>query len=332
MKASQDPHASYVLIKGEMSRRGYDSRMVELGDMRMVEFTHPRRNTWMTEINHMRYPLIDGSAAKIANNKSLSYELVERLGIPVPYTRTVAGEEVISEQEGADLIRKYGQLIVKPQQASLSNGLTLGITNMSTLLSAISNAREFDKGDGSVLIQQQIQGEEVRFTVLNGTVVAALLRQTPRVVGDGVTTVAQLIRAENDDRAKIVDSLAGYPLLSEENIDLNLLMSEVILEKGEILELSRATMIKDGASVYNVLPEVHPSYVDIAKKSATALGARYLVVDIFIDDYTRAHTPGTAYFNEFNVAPVLKLFYSCRDGRHVDIVPPLVDAIDGRLR
>lgn len=331
MTLVDDPHASYKLLRAELVRRGYQAAIFKLGQIRVIEFTKEGRRAWVTSLTRMYYPLVYSYANNIANNKSAAYQFVERLGVPVPFTRTVTRDETLPAAEMEMILQRYGRLIVKPQHASLSRGLTMDITAPDELQAAIDKARQFDRRYGSVLVQQQVAGEEIRFTVLNGKVIAALLRRTSRVVGDGRQTVAELIAAENADRTKIRDSMAPYPQLNEENIDAGHLVSERVLGEGEVLELNHATMVKNGASIYNVIDEIHPTYTAMIERCVAALGAQYIVADMFIDDYASAYQPGNAYFNEFNVAPVLKLYYSCRDGRHVDIVPKLVDAIDRSL-
>ena len=57
-----------------------------------------------------------------------------------------------------------------------------------------------------------------------------------------------------------------------------------------------------------------------------------MVVDIMIQNLRQPHTKNNYAFIEFNTAPVLKLFYSCRDGKHYDVLPELAAMIDASLQ
>jgi cyanophycin synthetase len=169
--------------------------------------------------------------------------------------------------------------------------------------------------------------------VVDGKVKAAILRQTPQLVGDGTSTIAELLENENAARRQLRMQYVSYQPLDSELITQAGKQSTEILPKGEVLTLGLGTMIRTGASVYNVLSEVHPSYIRTAENLAENLGSRFIVVDIMIHDYTKPQSDTNYAFIEFNTAPVFKLFYSCRDGNHYDIlsdiVPMLDDAISG---
>jgi uncharacterized protein (DUF1330 family) len=90
-------------------------------------------------------------------------------------------------------------------------------------------------------------------------------------------------------------------------------------------------MIRTGASIYNVIQTVHPSYLQTVENLAQKLGANFIVVDMILRDYTQEQSANNYAFIEFNTTPVLKLFYSCRDGQHYDVVEELADMIDGTL-
>lgn len=163
--------------------------------------------------------------------------------------------------------------------------------------------------------------------VWGGNVTAALLRSSPKLTGDGRKTIEELVGYENESRFHIQDTMVAYPPLDLTYLEYNGSSSDV-LDTGEVIEVSKSTMIGGGASVYNVFDSVHDSNLAQVRKIVDVLGLGFVVIDMFIEDYTR---PSKIYFNELNNSPVLKLFYSCRDGRHYDILPALAGYIDRQL-
>ncbi len=329
MYARLDPTASYRLLAAEFSKRGYKTREFVLAKTRVFEAVSPQGKKWLTPIAHISYPMQSKFTGHISIQKDFAYRMVGEAGVPIPYTYTLHPGEVIPLSTSQELFASCGKLVVKPTDSTLSRGVTLNATTVDELQRAIADARK-SAANGKVLVQQQVSGEEIRFIYLDGTVTAALLRETPKLIGDGRSTLQELLDRENEKRAALSGVMVPYPALTANMISDAIDLSRAP-EVGEVVELSRSTMIKGGASVYNVLEEMNKSYVRLARQAADAVGMKFIVVDIMVQDYTKPFDGTNAYFNEFNTAPVLKLCYSCRDGRQCDIVPLLVDAIDKRI-
>ncbi|MBC7868614.1 hypothetical protein H7X69_00330 [Candidatus Saccharibacteria bacterium] len=325
MYIKDDAFASYKLLRREFEKIGYNVSEEFIKDRCFVTFISPTGRKWKTSVSQIAYPFNSQRIKNVSINKEIAYEFAQKSGVSIPFTYHISETNEITPKEIADLLGRYGKLIVKPADSSLSRGLTLNIQSPDRLLAAIVCARAISS---TVLIQEQVEGEEIRFVVINGKVAAALLRRTPRIVGDGVSTVAELINKENDERKPLNFEYITYPLLSKIIIEPSLMADDTLLPSGEVLELSRATMIRNGASVYNVLDQVHPSYIESIEKLVAQLGAKFIVVDIFFKDFTSHQQDHNYWFIEFNTSPVLKLFYGCRDGKMFDIVPSLVNIID----
>lgn len=320
----QDPFSSINLLREQLTKLGYTANVFTRKGVEHVSFTSKNGRNWTTPAHKIAYPLRDTpQSIEFARDKTLSHELAVSLGIPIPKTYGA-----VSEINPNELLKKHGRLIVKPSQATLSRGLTLNITTPLGLSKAIKKA---GMQLGDVIIQEQVEGEEIRCIVLDGQFAGALLRRTPRVVGDSTRSVSELIGIENEQRSKIKTPYITYPLLDATIIDEKYIHSDKVLSKGELLELSKATMIKNGCSVYNISATIHPSYVDEIERFAQASGIGYGSVDIICKDYTIPATKRNHWFLECNSAPVIKLCYGCRDGDQLDIVPALAAAIDRRL-
>jgi cyanophycin synthetase len=321
MYIKEDASASYKLLAQELEKRGYKTDTAE--DPVVVTYTSPSGNIWRTSASHIAYPFTDKKTREISICKNLAYDLAKEVGFPIPQTLHIT--EQVPESALQAMLDTVGQLIVKPTSSSLSHGLSVNIRTLPALRQAIEEAKLFSD---TVLAQEQVTGEEIRFTVIDGQVQAALLRRTARVVGDGMSTVSELIRIENKEREALTFEYLSYPQLDGSLIDESLLSSTLVLKDGEILELSRSTMIRGGCSVYNILPDVDETYIKAVQDLSRHLNTKFVVVDVFCKSYADPAIEGNHWFIEFNTAPVLKLFYSCRDGRHFDIVPYLANAID----
>lgn len=326
MSIRDDPFATFKLLRKALEMRGFSMEVLQDKPM-IVSYHDGAGHRWTTRAEKIAYPLNSDDVRALSINKDRAYEFAEAHNFPVPYSRMVSADEALPEEEAEELFGRFERLIVKPADASLGRGLTLDISSYDALEAAIETAREVSP---KVLVQQQVEGEEIRFITIGGKVRAALLRQTPRVIGDGVSSIAELIARENDARQQLRSEYVAYPQLNEALVG-EYMVSGRVPQEGEVVELNRSTMIRGGASIYNVLLEVHESYIKEVEALVAKTGAGFIVADVFCRDYTVPAGKTNYQFIEFNTAPVLKLCYACRDGRNYDIVSPLADAIVAHL-
>ncbi len=328
MYVNDDPNATYKLLAQEFKKKHYTFEEEEVNGRKVVVYTSPRGKTWRTSASRISYPFTSAAMRDISRNKEIAYRFAEKHGVTTPFTLYLPLDKELSLAEVKSLFKKYPTLIVKPSNSSLARGLTLNIRTSDELRTAIAYARDVSS---AVLIQEQVEGEEIRFAVINGKVVAALLRRTPRVVGDGVTTLQELIKLENKARISSRFGLLKYPMLSKENVDVSFLTSQIVPKKGEIVELNRATMVRHGSSMYHVIDEIHPSYIQKVEDLGAHLGTKFAVIDVCVKDFYKPLNKRNYWFIEFNTSPVLSLFYGTRDNKTSDIIKKLVSCIDEYL-
>lgn len=330
MDIQDDPFASIWLIEKALTQIGYKSQQITINDNLYIRFIAPNGRVWLTKAARISYPTVNASVDYVCRNKNVAYELAEAYGINAPFTLEVTPENRNLDNLG-QLVDKYKQLAVKPLDASMSHGLTLDITRLDQLNTALKDAHKYSN---VALVQQQVFGEEVRFVVLEGRVITAILRRTPRIIGDGKTSIKDLIKLENQIRKGLRESTkykANYVQLDENIIDKKYLADTSVLADGEVLELGRGVMLRNGASMYDVLSDVHPSYLETIKRLSNVLGAGFVGIDMVIQDYKQPQNESNYAFMEFNTAPVLNLFYSCRDGKQFDILEQLIPFIDSHI-
>lgn len=281
--------------------RGYTIEDTTVGNQPIIRIVSPVGRTWISS-KKMAYPMNNHYVHQVADNKQMSYELAERLGLHIPCT-TYANRET-SLDRARELVSEYQKVIVKPLDSYKSHGVTVGVDSEKLLTEALEHAYKFSP---TAIIQEQVQGEEYRFTVLEGKVISVLRRERPQVKGDGVSTVHELVRRENDLRSAISNTRVTYPQWSEELLG-TVMNSDRVLGNGEVCILSMATLVSQGASVYELMSRVDHSYKRAAELFAATLGAGLLAVDMFILDEEAPATKGNYWFNEANASPSLKMY------------------------
>ena len=185
------------------------------------------------------------------------------------------------------MLGHYKRVVVKPDASFGSRGVSVNLTSFDAIAYAVDKARTVKQPHANVLVQQQVKGNEFRFTVLNGEVISVMLRETARVVGKDNRSVAELIEQENIARARINESsLVRYPMIEEIIDNTRHLTSSEVLPEGMPLVLSSSAMISGGTSVYEIVNEIHDSYKTAVENLARGLGRIYCCRPVYWGPYT----------------------------------------------
>ena len=156
--------------------------------------------------------------------------LLEQAEVPIP-----KGDIVRSEAGLEDAIERIGYpVVVKPVSGNHGRGITTDIRNWEDATIALEAAKKVSR---SVIVEKFVTGDDYRLLVINYQLVAAAKRTAAHVIGDGKSTVQQLIDEVNSDPRR------GYgheKVLTQ--IDINDLTLGLLEEKGLTLD----SVIPDG--------------------------------------------------------------------------------------
>lgn len=202
--------------------------------------------------------------------------------------------------------------VLKPVTMSMSLGTYLNVNSKNIENSWIGSfdvQKKYNVVSPRVLIQEQIQGLELRIIVVEGEIGSAVLRGPGNVKGDGKHTIEELIHIKNKERAK--HNYLNLNLLKiNENLLQNLkhknLTLETVLPKGEYCILYSQSGIATGREVYEVSKYLDDNIYQQVKDAVTAIpGAHTAGVDIFVDSLDA--NEGTII--EVNLNPAFQLHY-----------------------
>lgn len=310
---------SINLLEDWLKNRGFTSQKISLGFPEKSDFLliskDDKDSALMFSAKRISFPQTTSATRDITSDKTKTYDLANHFNISHPSTIVINAKDY-EIKPAISFLEKCNSIVVKPYNGLQSRGVSLDVSDEDTLRQAISEA---GKLSDSVILQKQFEGQEIRFTVIDNKVRSALLRKKPEVVGDGKSTVAQLIDFENNLRTKITSSLVTYPKLEGKLISSKIDLSSVP-KTGELVEISKATMIRNGASVYEVLNEVDASYIAIAEKICSPLISSLVCVDLMIKDFKKPADENNYNLIELNLGMSLPLCYSARDGRNFTII------------
>jgi cyanophycin synthetase len=246
-------------------------------------------------------------AVQLSNDKEVVKALWSRIGIPV-----AAGRLVRDEEDAVEATRELGwPLVVKPRDADFGKGVSLKLKTAEEVRTAYRHAHAFSKS-GGVLVERHLPGMSHRLLVVNDSLVAAVLREPPTVVGDGLRTVRELVELANQDVRRGEDYRWPLRRLRLEEQELAVLAAagftqDSIVASGQSVVLRSDLHTWSGTVNKDVSELVHPETRDLARDAVRIIGLDVAGVDVVASDISRPLHEQSGGFLEVNAEPATYL-------------------------
>lgn len=178
-------------------------------------------------------------------------------------------------------------VIIKPHSGSGSRHTTLHITDEKEFLRAFAVATQVSP---TAVIEEELKGSVYRATVVDGKLAATLRRDPPSVVGDGVSSIVELVHQANNHPAR------SGPYFSKIRLDDSAMNElkwhgytlEDVLPKGKRVTFHQKVNWSLGGTTADVSDEVHPDNVALFEHVAQVLKAPIVGIDFIISDISRS--------------------------------------------
>ncbi|HUH39691.1 MAG TPA: acetate--CoA ligase family protein, partial [Castellaniella sp.] len=131
-------------------------------------------------------------AEAIAQDKSLTKDLLAAAGVSVPFGRCVQD----AEDAWAAAQEIGGPVVIKPQDGNQGRGVAVNVQGRERVLAAYAVANEHGAG---VIVERYFPGHDFRLLVVGDRLVAAARRDPPQVIGDGEHSILELVELINQD-------------------------------------------------------------------------------------------------------------------------------------
>jgi cyanophycin synthetase len=244
-------------------------------------------------------------AEMIAQDKQLTRALLHAVGVPVPEGRPVAdADDAWNTAEDIGL-----PVVVKPQYGNHGRGVATNLSTREQIVRAYAAARE--EGD-NILVESYIPGDDYRLLVIGGRLVAAALREPAHVVGDGRSTIAQLVAAVNRDPRRSDGHATVLSFIKLDAVGLAVLgeqgyTPDSVPPSGQRVLIRRNGNLSTGGTATDVTDRVHPETVARAIEAAHAVGLDIAGVDVVAVDISRSLEEQRGAVVEVNAGPGLRM-------------------------
>lgn len=262
-------------------------------------------------------PINNSVAMSLVTYKSVCNNFLREQGFPVPLQKLVTNADgILAFQKEHNL----NEIVVKPTRGFGGGGVSILPQTDDEIRRAYTFAYEKALTDNipRVIVEEFIHGRHFRIMVLADKVIAASERMAPFVIGDGSSTIQQLVEIQNGMYKE-----TGRPQItiddeeSRKALMLKKYTQDSVPKRGEHVTVRLNANMTSGGTVRECLAEVHAIYkklaVDITKATELTLAG----IDLITPDISQ---PATKYaVNEVNHNPGVRIHYMPDQGEVSDV-------------
>jgi cyanophycin synthetase len=309
------------LVKAAEER---DIPWLRLNEHSLVQFGHGKyqqriQATITSETKHI--------SVEVACDKESTHSLLNDLGLPVPKQYMVH-----SARQAVRAANRIGYpIVVKPLDANHGRGITINVMDDDVTESAFEYALEYGSGR-TVLLESMVSGFDHRMLVVNNELIAVAKRVPGHVIGDGKSTITELVDKVNDDprrgvgHEKVLTRLEfdreAEMLLKESDYN-----ADTILPEDEIFYLRSTANLSTGGTAIDVTDTVHPDTREMAVRAVMAIGLDVGGVDFLTPDITKSYKDVGGGIVEVNAAPGFRMHIAPSEGIPRDVSGKVIDML-----
>lgn len=206
--------------------------------------------------------------------------------------KVAKGGTAKNEKEALSLFRTLTPpVIVKPHSGSGSRHTVLHIVDEKELIRAFRVATQVSP---KVIVEEELVGPVYRATTVKGKFRAAIRRDPPSVLGDGIHTINELVTEENKKPGRSGPYFSKIPFPTYPNGDINEkaiaelawqgMTGETVPAVGTRVHFHQKVNWSLGGTTVDVTDEVHPDNITLFEKASELLTAPIAGIDFIIRD------------------------------------------------
>lgn len=295
-------------------RRLNESSLVQLG------YGHNQRRICTAEADST-----SAIAESIAQDKDLTRMLLRTIGVPTP-----EGRPVESAQDAWEAAEDIGlPVVVKPQYGNHGRGVATNLQDRQQVEAAYLAARE---EGSSIICERHAPGDDYRVLVIGGKMVAAARREPAHVIGDGQSTVQQLIDVVNKDPRRSDGHSTSLSFIKIDAVALGVLLEQgltpdIVAPLGKKVLIRRNANLSTGGTAADVTDLVHPDVARQCIEAARVIGLDIAGVDVVAQDITQPLQGQRGVIVEVNAGPGLRMHIEPSSGLPRPVGQAIIDML-----
>ncbi|HEX5362963.1 MAG TPA: cyanophycin synthetase, partial [Gallionella sp.] len=309
---------STACIVDAASERKIPSIRLNEGNLVQLGYGARQHRIWTAETDQT-----SAIGESISSDKDLTKTLLQACGVPVP-----EGRLVDSPEDAWEAAEEIGvPVVVKPRDGNHGRGVTTELMTREDVASAYKLAL----GEGSgVLVERFVRGNEHRLLVVGGRVVAAARGESASVLGDGRSTVTELINDQinTDPRRGTTDADPLNVILLDDDAAVRFEILRQGFKPDSIPAKGKQVLIqRNGNVAFDVTDLVHPTIAAAAELAARVVGLDIAGVDLVVEDVSRPFVEQRGAIVEVNAGPGLLMHLKPADGEARPVGQAIVNSL-----
>ncbi len=262
---------------------------------------------------------------ELACDKDDTKHLLEQAEVPIPN-----GDIIRTERGLKEVIEDIGYpIVIKPVNGNHGRGITTNINALDDALIAFASAKEISR---LVIVEKYVVGEDFRILVINNKMVAAAKRSPAHVIGDGKSTIKELIDKVNEDPRRGFGHEKVLTKIDINNLTLEILKEneltpESIVKSGEYVKLKNTANLSTGGTAEDVTDLVHPSNVFMAERISKIIDLDICGIDIMAETLTKPIENTGGAVLEVNAGPGFRMHLQPSSGLPRNVASSVVDML-----
>ena len=264
---------------------------------------------------------------ELACDKEDTKYLLEQAEVPVP-----RGDIIRRERSLEEACNYVGfPLVIKPVDGNHGRGITVDIHNYEDALKGFHNAKDSSRS-GAIIVEKFITGEDYRLLVINNVLVAAAKRTPAHVIGDGKSTIQELIDVVNSDprrgfgHEKVLTQITTNELTKNIIKDAGYTLDSVIANE-EMLILKDTANLSTGGTAEDVTDIVHPSNVSMVERISKIIDLDICGIDIMTTDISKPLSETGGAVLEVNAGPGFRMHLAPTKGLPRNVAGHVIDKL-----
>ncbi|MCX7955176.1 MAG: Mur ligase family protein [Bacteroidales bacterium] len=264
-------------------------------------------------------------AIEKTDDKYYTQQLLQELSIPVP--------DSILAKNINDVLNFFHEkqcaIVIKPCKGYRGKKVSVNLKDEHSIIKAYIWTYSYDP---EVLVQEYIKGNTYRILVINNKVVAASQLIPPFIIGDGKSTIQELIdKLNNDPLREYGDKGKLTKVEIDEDtlkiLELNNYNLSSILPENEKIFLKNTGNMRSGATSIDVTENVHPFNCFIAERIAGVFNLDVAGIDIISEDISKPLYENDARVLEINAAPDFRMHINPTIGESRPVQKYFIDTL-----
>ena len=266
-------------------------------------------------------------AVDIASDKSLTNNLLNSAGLPVPRSQTVR-----SEDEAVAAAKTLGfPVVIKPLDGNHGRGVNLNLLTDDDVRRAVPLARAQSR-NGDLVVETYVYGNDYRVLVVDGKMAAVAQRVPAGVNADGEHTLRQLVDIENADPRRGIGHEKVLTRIQLNDMALELAAKQGfgpddVPPNGTRVQLALTGNMSTGGTAIDRTHEAHPDNVEIAETAARVVGLDVAGIDFITPDIATPVREKGGAIVEVNAAPGFRMHTNPTEGEPQYVAKPVLDML-----